>query len=84
MLAHLSQAVAGQSATLEAPPDCVPGTRPREAGEGRRAARTSPATRLGYAFGLTRTPNTSSSLVEASLAKIGVHGSADATPPGAR
>ena len=57
---------------------------PGEAGEGRRAARTSPATRLGYAFGLTRTPNTSSSLVEASLKRMAVSGSAVATPPGAR
>ena len=32
----------------------------------------------------TRIPNTSSSLVEASLAKMNVHGSADATPPSER
>ena len=55
-----------------------------EAGEGRRAAETSPVTRLGYAFGLMRTPNTSWSLVEASLKKMAVSGSAIATPPGAR
>ena len=55
-----------------------------EAGEGRRAAQTSPVTRLGYAFGLIRTPNTSWSLVEASLKKMAVSGSAVATPPGAR
>ena len=55
-----------------------------EAGEGRRAAETPPVTRLGYVLDLMRTPNTSWSLVEASLKWIAVSGSAIATPPRAR